>query len=158
MGVDTVPSGVWGLVRWPAPLSYSIQQHSWGRSIVSQSQPAPEDHSSSSPLSHTPRSEHSSHQNIRNILRTNMTILNDQYKSWEAVFNRCGFFTSLMGHCCDRRSCSSFWSSLRVPRDCCMRRKSDSSFRPASVKYFEKCSTFCLLAGKSSWSQSRLHN
>lgn len=35
--------------------------------------------------------------------------------------------------------------------DCWLRAKSDSSFRPASVKYFEKCSQLRLLAGKSSW-------
>lgn len=47
-------------------------------------------------------------------------------------------------------SWSSFCSSLRAPMDCWLRAKSDSSFSPASVKYFEKCSQLRLLAGKSS--------
>lgn len=47
-------------------------------------------------------------------------------------------------------SCSSFCSSLRAPMDCWLRAKSESSFRPASVKYLEKCSQLRLLAGKSS--------
>lgn len=59
--------------------------------------------------------------------------------------------TSLIGHSWERRSWSSFCSSFLVPRDCWIRRKSESSFRPASVKYLAKWSTLCLLTGKSSW-------
>lgn len=59
--------------------------------------------------------------------------------------------TSLIGHSWERRSWSSFCSSFLVPRDCWTRRKSESSFRPASVKYLAKWSTLCLLTGKSSW-------
>ena len=58
--------------------------------------------------------------------------------------------TSLIGHSWERRSWSSFCSSFLVPRDCWTRRKSESSFRPASVKYLAKWSTLCLLTGKSS--------
>ena len=61
------------------------------------------------------------------------------------------FPTSLIGHSWERRSWSSFCSSFLVPRDCWTRRKSESSFRPASVKYLAKWSTLCLLTGKSSW-------
>jgi hypothetical protein len=63
--------------------------------------------------------------------------------------------TSLIGHSWDNRSWSSFCSSFLVPRDCWTRRKSDSSFRPASVKYFAKWSTLCLFTGKSSWERKR---
>lgn len=37
---------------------------------------------------------------------------------------------------------------------CWFRTYSESSFKPASVKYFVKCSTLCLLAGKSSWNEN----
>lgn len=62
--------------------------------------------------------------------------------------------TSLNGSPRDICSCSSFCSSFRAPMDCWFRTYSESSFSPASVKYLEKCSTLCLLAGKSSWKWS----
>lgn len=62
--------------------------------------------------------------------------------------------TSLNGSPRDICSWSSFWSSLRAPMVCWFRTYSESSFKPASVKYFVKCSTLCLLAGKSSWNEN----
>lgn len=62
--------------------------------------------------------------------------------------------TSLNGSPRDICSWSSFCSSFRAPIVCWFRTYSESSFSPASVKYLEKCSTLCLLAGKSSWKQS----
>lgn len=62
--------------------------------------------------------------------------------------------TSLKGSPRDICSWSSFCSSFRAPIVCWFRTYSESSFSPASVKYLEKCSTLCLLAGKSSWKQS----
>lgn len=81
-----------------------------------------------------------------------LLIVSDYYyinKKWKKTL----LFTSLIGHSWDRRSCSSFWSSFRVPSDCWTLRKSESSFRPASVKYLAKWSTFCRLAGNSSWKE-----
>ena len=43
-----------------------------------------------------------------------------------------------------------FLEFFRAPMVCWFRTYSESSFKPASVKYFVKCSTLCLLAGKSS--------
>lgn len=63
--------------------------------------------------------------------------------------------TSLKESPRDICSCSSFCSSFRAPMDCWFRAKSDSSFSPASVKYFEKCSQLRLLAGKSSYEKRK---
>lgn len=64
--------------------------------------------------------------------------------------------TSLNGSPRDICSWSSFWSSFRAPMVCWLRTYSESSFKPASVKYLVKCSTLCLLAGNSSWKSNQL--
>lgn len=142
-----VPSSVWWLARWRAPLSCSTPPSSWHSSIRCQSSSAQRCWSSSSPHARIQSSTAWMSVSTQEIPTPHRPLLHWK-KSAQIKCNES--LTSLRVSPRAICSCSSFCSSLRAPMDCWLRAKSESSFSPASVKYLEKCSQLRLLAGKSS--------
>lgn len=143
--IHLVPSSVWWLVQWRAPLSCSTPWSSWHSSIRCRSSSAQRFRSSSSPRARIQSS--AAYVCVRERVNAAQIRQIAEKIGTDFVMN---LLTSLRVSPRAICSCSSFCSSLRAPMDCWLRAKSESSFSPASVKYLEKCSQLRLLAGKSS--------